>query len=76
MVAVATKSELVILLGPKLAKANPASSNPQLTIIKRINLPTKTRKLLCEDQRIFALGEGYGLLSLELTIVEEPKRED
>ena len=76
MVAVATKSELMILLGPQPAKANPASSKPQLSIIKSINLPTKTRKLLCEDQRIFALGEGYGLLSLELTIVEEPKHLD
>lgn len=70
LVAVATKEELLILLGPYPAEAKPTRSELQLSVIKRVALPTKTKRVICENKRIFALGEGYGLLNLELETVE------
>ena len=71
LVVVATKEELLMLLGPHPAKARPTSSKQQLRVIKRMILPTKTKRILCENGRIFALGDGYGLLSLELEILNK-----
>ncbi len=72
MVALATKEELVIILGPKLEKAKSNQEEAQLQMIQRIALPTNTKQLLCEKDAIIALGEGYGLLRFELNLLTQP----
>lgn len=70
MVAVGTDRGLTIWRGPN-QRATP-SDRSKLKLYRELPLPSPISALLCEQERVLILGEGFGLIDMEWRLQNPP----